>query len=105
MHRYEDTDDPNNPPQAVLHLKARSAALTGFLGSLIVFFVLVAAALVFWTVAHPRPAGREGMERVVGTSGYYSTEGGHDPVRRPGSTRDELKFRGQLTPPNEARGR
>ena len=64
-----------------------------------------AVALLFWTVAHPRPAEREGMEGVVGTSGYYSTEGGHDPVRRPGSTRDELKFRGALTPPTEARSR
>src|SRR3954470_14070234 len=105
MHRYEDTNNPHNPPGAVVNAQARSAALVGFLGSLVVFFALIGAALVFWSVAHPHPAGREGMERVVGTSGYYSTEGGHDPVRRPGSTRDELKFRGTLTPPNEAPGR
>ena len=106
MNRYEDTDSPKNPPQSVLRPEARSAALWAFVGSLVVFFSLVAVALTFWTVAHPRPAAREGMERVVGTSGYYSTEGGHDPVRRPGSTRDELKFRGALTPPpSEARGR
>jgi hypothetical protein len=45
----------------------------------------------------------EERETVVGTSGsYYSSEGGHDPIRRLRSTRDELKFRGELTPPTEA---
>ena len=105
MDRYDDTHDANTPPQSVVHHRARSAALASFVGSLVVFFLLVGAALIFWTVAHPRPAAREGMEDVVGTSGYYSTEGGHDPVRRPGSTRDELKFRGKLTPPTEVRSR
>jgi hypothetical protein len=105
MNRYDDTNNPNNPPQALLHPQARSAALLGLVGSLVVFFVLVGVALIFWTVAHPRPTAREEMERAVGTSGYYSTEGGHDPVRRPANTRDELKFRGTLTPPSEARGR
>jgi hypothetical protein len=75
--------DPKNPPW--------------FLGSLIVLFVLVGVTLLFWT-ARPRPSVSEEW-------GYYSTEGGHDPVRRPGNTRDELKFRGSLTPPSEAPGR
>lgn len=107
MNRYEDTNNPKNPPQSVTHEGARNIALLGFVGSLVVFFVLVGVALVFWTVAHPRPAAREGMKNVVGTSGYYSTEGGHDPLtnRRPGSTQDELQYRGKLTPPSEARGR
>lgn len=105
MDRYDDTHDPQNPPNSVAHPNARNAALVSFVGSLVVFFVLVGVALLFWTVAHPRPAAREGMEKVVGTSGYYSTEGGHDPIRRPGSTRDELTFRGKLTPPTEARTR
>jgi protein-S-isoprenylcysteine O-methyltransferase Ste14 len=81
------------------------AVLRWFLGSLVVIFVLSGVAALFWTVAHQRPSVREEAERVVGTSGYYSTEGGHDPIRRPGSTRDELKFRGLLTPPSEAPGR
>jgi hypothetical protein len=105
MDRYEDTNDPKNPPNSVMRPRVRSAALWGFVGSLVVFFVLVGGALLFWTVAHPRPSLQEERERTVGTSGYYSTEGGHDPVRRAGSTRDELKFRGALTPPSEARGR
>ena len=83
----------------------RSPELRWFLGSLIVLFVLVGVTLLFWTAAHPRPSVGEEAEREIGTWGYYSTEGGHDPVRRPGNTRDELKFRGSLTPPSEAPGR
>lgn len=103
--RYEDTNNPKNPPQSVTNIEVGSAVLRWFLGSLMVVFVLVGVAMLFWTAAHPRPSVREEAGRVVGTSGYYSTEGGHDPVRRPGSTRDELKFRGSLTPPSEAPGR
>jgi len=99
MNHYEETRDPKNPPNSVLGPRARSAALRWFLGSLVVFFLLVGVALVFWSAANPRPAAREERENVVG-SGYFSTEGGHDPIRRPRSTRDELRFRGELTPPN-----
>jgi hypothetical protein len=107
MNRYEDPNNPKNPPQSLMRPKVRNAALWALVGSLVGFFTLVGVVLLFWTVAHPRPAAREGMERVVGPSGYYSTEGGHDPLeyRRPANTRDELKFRGTLTPPSEVRGR
>jgi hypothetical protein len=103
MTRYDDTHDPRNPPNSVLAPQARSAALRWFVGSLVVFFLLVGVALVFWNAANPRPSVEEERETVVGTSGsYYSSEGGHDPIRRLRSTRDELKFRGELTPPTEA---
>ena len=105
MSRYDDTNNPKNPPQSVLRPQARSGALLGLVASVVVFFALIGLALIFWTVAHPRPDAREGMERGVGRSGYYWTEGGHDPARPPRSTSDELKFRGALTPPSEARGR
>jgi hypothetical protein len=103
--RYEDTTNPKNPPQSVTNIHVRSAALPRFLGAIVVLFVLAGVVFVFWTASHPRPAVGEEAARVVGTSGYYSTEGGHDPVRKPGSTRAELKFRGSLTPPSEAQGR
>ena len=51
------------------------------------------------------PSIRDEAERRHRPSDAYSTEGGHDPVRRPGNTRDELKFRGSLTPPSEAPAR
>jgi hypothetical protein len=89
----------------VLRPQARSGALLGLLASVVVFVALIGLALIFWTVSHPRPAAREGMERGVGRSGYYWTEGGRDPARPPRTTRDELKFRGALTPPSEVRDR
>jgi hypothetical protein len=100
MNHYEEPRDPKHPPDSVLAPRARSAALRWFVGSLVVFFLLIGVALVFWNAANPRPSVEEEREAVVGTSGYYSTEGGHDPIRRPRSTRDELKFKGELTPPN-----
>jgi len=100
MNRYEETRNPKNPPNSVLAPHARSAALRWFVGSLVVFFLLIGVALVFWSAANPRPSAQGQRENVVGASGYYSTEGGHDPARQPRSTRDELKFRGDLTPPN-----
>ena len=102
MNRYDDTHDPKNPPNSVVTARASNAVLRWFVGSLVVFFLLIGVALVFWNAANPRPSVQEEREDVVGTSGYYSTEGGHDPLRRPRSTRDELKFRGELTPPNAA---
>ena len=99
MNHYDQTPDPKHLPNSVLAPRARSAALRWFVGSLVVFFLLIGVALVFWNAANPRPSVEEEGEAVVGTSGY-STEGGHDPVRRPRNTRDELKFRGELTPPN-----
>jgi hypothetical protein len=105
MDRYDATRDPKNPPNSVTRRPVASAVLLAFVGSLVGFFVLVGVALLFWTVAHPRPSFLEERARGVGASGYYSTEGGHDPIRRPPSTRDELKFRGSLTPPSGPRSR
>src|SRR5215510_7435248 len=41
---------PKNPPNSVLAPRARSAALRWFVGSLLVFFLLIGVALVFWNV-------------------------------------------------------
>ncbi len=107
MTRNEDTNQPKIPSKTVLHPEVRSASLWALVGTLVVFFALIGVMLVFWTVAHPRPASRGAGERAVDRSGLYWNEGGHDPLeyRRPRTTRDELKFRGELTPPSEARGR
>lgn len=92
--RYEETNDPKNPPNSVLHPRVRSAFLRFILGSLIAVFVLVGIVLTFWMAAHPRPSSQIDVpDRVIGTSGFPN-DGGHDPVPRPKDTRDELKFRG-----------
>jgi hypothetical protein len=93
MNRYDESRDRKHPPNRLLAPPARSVALRWFIGSLLMFFLLIGVALVFWSAANPRPS-------VLEQRDVYSTEGGHDPIRQPGSTRDELKFRGELTPPN-----
>jgi len=107
MDPYEETYDPSNPPNSLRRLRVHSSALPWFLAALGGVIALVGVVLLFWTVSHPRSTlGADKNEEIVGTSGYYSTEGG-DPLayRRPASTQDELKFRGTLTPPSEVRGR
>jgi hypothetical protein len=106
MSRYEETRDRKTPPNSVLAPHARSAALALFIGALVGFFLLIGVVLVFWSAANPQSWVQEERANVVGASGSYSTEGGHDPMRRPKSTRDELKFRGSdLTQPGAAQHR
>jgi hypothetical protein len=89
MDHHDGTHHPKHPPNTILAPYVHSTALPWFIGSLVAFFLLIGVALVFWSAANPQP-----------TSGLFSTEGGHDPIRPPRNTRDELKFRGELTPPN-----
>jgi hypothetical protein len=91
--RYEDTTNPKNPPNSVLRPQVRSAALSWYLGSIVGMFVLVGVALIFWMAAHPTPTSDARQQDTVGTSGYH-LDGGHDPVPRPRTTRDELRFKG-----------
>jgi hypothetical protein len=102
---YEETVDPKNPPNSVLQPQVRTAAVSSFVGGIVVFFLIVAAALVYWTASHRRiaqdpgdrtpPGATAGDE--VGTVGE-TTAGGQDPAPRPGSTRDELEYRGGNSP-------
>jgi hypothetical protein len=85
----------------VLQPNVQRAALGGFLGSVVVFFLIVAAALVYWSMSNrsiaPDPGERNPPGATagdeVGTVGE-TTAGGQDPASRPGSTRDELESRG-----------
>ena len=91
--RYEDTRNPKNPPNSVLRPQVRSAALYWYVGSVVMMFVLVGVALIFWMSAHPTPTADAAQQQMVGTSGYRQ-DGGHSPRPQPKSTRDELKYRG-----------
>ena len=102
--KYEDTYDPKNPPNSLLWPRRHSVALPWFIAGLVAVIALVGVIVVFYTAGSADTAVEQEPEKAVGTSGYYSSEGGHDPVRRPHSTKDELKFRG-FTQPSEARGR
>ena len=98
---YEETVDPNNPPNSVLKPQVRNAAIGTFVGGIVVFFLIVAVALVYWTSSNRQiapdpgdrnPPGATGGDEV-GTVGE-TTAGGQDPAPRPGSTQDELEYRG-----------
>jgi hypothetical protein len=104
--QYDETVDPKNPPNSVLQPAARTAALTSYLGGIIVLFVIVGLALVYRSASGRRIAQDPGERgdrtaqenREIGTAGERSPDpsspGGFDPAARPGSTSDELEFRG-----------
>jgi len=81
------------PPNSVLRPKVRSAALYWYLGSVVMMFVLLGVALIFWISAHPTPTTDAAQQQRVGTSGYR-LDGGQKPEPQPKSTRDELRYRG-----------
>ena len=104
--QYDETVDPKNPPNSVLQPAARTAALTSYLGGIVVLFVVIGLALVYWTASGRRIAQDPG-ERAdteardnaeVGTAGErdpnLASPGGFSADPRPGDTSDELKFRG-----------
>jgi hypothetical protein len=101
MNRYEDTHHPNNPPNGLGRpTTGRSTALYGLIGLIVVVVVLAGVVGAFWKAAHPSEPG-EMEERANATAvAGYSMEGGHNPVPHHRSTSSELKFRGELTPPN-----
>ncbi len=91
--RYEETEDPRNPPRAVNNPDTRRAAVWSYFAPVVVLFVVIGLGLVYWSnrpgrqpkVAEPRPE--------VGTVG--STQGGFDPATKPGSVRGEIERRGE----------
>ena len=92
---YAETVAPENPPAAVVRPEARSAALVTFLGGIVLLFLLIGAALIFWKVTD-RP-GDDGGPAPIGTMGEPRSKeapGGFEPAPQPGSTREELEYRG-----------
>ena len=101
--RYDETVAPQNPPNSVVRPAVRRTALVTFLGGIIVMFMIVAAAFVYFT-ARDVPGGgmRPTDPTAVGTSGERmpreGTPGGFDTDPSFGSTRDELEYRGNTAP-------
>src|SRR4051794_19082992 len=98
--RYEDTTDPQNPPNSVANRDVRRSALRAYLGPLVALFVIAGVALIYWAnrspVMHSDPAevATTGQD-VVGERGNSSdTPGGFDPQGHASSTSDEIERRG-----------
>ena len=98
--QYDETQHPDNPPNSLLSRPTRRRALASYLGPVIVLFLIVGFALMYWSardatsIERPRAANQEG----VGTSGG-PTPGGFDPQPKPDSTRDEIERRGGVDDP------
>src|SRR5262245_16685015 len=97
---YEDTEAPQNPPNSLLRPSVRREWLASSLGIVVMIFLAIAAALV-WVIVERRlgggPLHTSDPQETVGTTGQRYLDpspGGFNPVPRPRSTEDELKFRG-----------
>jgi hypothetical protein len=87
----QELRDPHNPPNSMLRRETRRAALMSYLGPVVVFFVVVGIALIYWANRQP-PTVDPTIEGSVATTG--SSDGGRDPEPRFDDTRDELDNRG-----------
>jgi hypothetical protein len=102
--RSDDLDAPAHPPYSVTRPAVRRAALFTYLGGIVVVFLIVAAAFMYWAASDRRvaPSGPPEAD-AIGTSGdrmpREGTPGGFDPGPDPSSTRSEIEFRGGGEPP------
>lgn len=89
----DELTDPHNPPNPLLKPETRNRALMSYVAPIVVLFVVVGVALIYW--ANRGPVGttddlRE--ENAIGTVGREAP-GGNDPAPDFGDTDDEVRFR------------
>lgn len=102
----EETEDPRNPPQAILNKDVRRGALASYLGPLVVLVVVLGLVLLYWVRREPgRDDDPNTLNPTIGTTGEKVNErqvdrqeqlqqGGGDPASRPDSTKDDIESRG-----------
>jgi hypothetical protein len=98
--RDRDTRAPQNPPNSVVNPDARRKAFHSFFTPLVLFFVVIGVALIYWASRPERPAGdredRDNQETAptTGTTPPVAdSPGGHNPDPNPSSARDEIETR------------
>jgi hypothetical protein len=100
--RNPDPNAPQNPPNSVANRDVRRTALRTYLLPIVAFFAVVGLTLLYWSARPPaneREANLPDRDaNVAGTAGERNPDdnspGGHNPDPKPGSTADELEFRG-----------
>ena len=99
----DETSAPQNPPNSVTRPVVRTAALVTFLGGIVLVFLLVGAALLFWKATDQSTIRGDRSEdpAAVGTTGEPRSNeapGGFNPDPSHGSTSRELEYRGVNEP-------
>src|SRR5262245_60260138 len=101
----KNPNNPQNPPQTLLRPEVRRFAVMSYLGPVIVLFVAVGIALIYWANRNPVTTPELRDLDSTGTAGFQPQGGGG---ARPkfDSTNDELKYKGsQLDLPVSQAGR
>jgi hypothetical protein len=88
---YEETREPQNPPNSMLSRSTRRMALWSYLGPVVVLFLIVGLGLVYWSYRGPSLRERDTTQEGIGTTG--ESPGGFEPQSRANSTRDEIERR------------
>jgi hypothetical protein len=95
--RYEETNDPNLPPNVMVNKTTRNNAFWSYMGPVIALFVVFAIAMLYW-MNNDNPTRPNDTNQVIGTSGDTNSgdrrEGGFQPDPKPDSTREEIERRG-----------
>jgi hypothetical protein len=89
--RYDDTTDPRFPPNSVLNKSARRAAVWSYLAPIVVLFVVIGGALVYWS---GRPANSQPKPDARTETGTFGRTDGSLDAPQLDSARDEITFRG-----------
>lgn len=101
--QYEETTAPQNPPTSMVHPSARRGWFASSFGTVVLIVAVIAAAFIWVVVERSLGGGPQHRSdpRAIGTAGTQdprlhdeSSPGGFNPRPRPGSTADELEFRG-----------
>lgn len=91
--RYDETTQPQNPPNSVLNRDARRAAVLSYFVPVVLLFAVIGIALVYWS-NQPGPSRSDARDRAeVGTVGR--TDGGSQPEPKANNPRDEINYRGE----------
>ena len=90
--RYEETMEPQNPPNSVLTKDARRAAVLSYFVPVVLLFVVVGIALVYWSNQPEHSQTQDRGRSEIGTVGR--TDGGSPPEPRVDNARDEIQYRG-----------
>ncbi len=101
--QYEETTEPRNPPNSMVRPGARRGWLASSLGTVVLIVAVIAAVFTWVMVQRSLGSGtlRRSDPQVIGTAGTRdgrihdeNSPGGFNPAPRPGSTAEELRFRG-----------